>query len=408
MYINSDFTNSLIIQDLDRLVQYNRRASYKHLPSRDTRQLMSLLVNLVKIDRHLFSAVDYRCLATSSYTYELKFPDGIKPTPEEEKYLADLKLRWKQTGMDSARKFIVRSSIAGMGAMQLDWTGYNNLLKHHVKAKKIIPLTEIDYDLDNTGAIKWVDTDTKTQRFTRKDFDPNTTMRVFNNPLTGFEEDFPGGMLRTVMVAVLIKYWDFFTWARNNEKTMIWAEYEPQFEKKLAVILSQLANIGDESFGAFPKGVAVHVLEALKEGAIKSHQAMNDVVNREIHLVICGQYSMVDPKAGNGYAQSKVSYDVSEEVTFSDLDKIEEVIDRDYLVHDFTLNMGEPRNGYPVLEHNRLYIHDRESQARMVTDYINANIPMHKKDVYDSLNFQRIDSTTPPEDIVTSVKQIGG
>lgn len=196
MFINYDLQNSLLVQDISVVSKYLKKANQKHLSSRDTRPLISLLINLPKVDRHLMSLIRYRKLAVSSHTPTIKFADNVKITTTEEKQIAEMKARWMHSKMRSVIDAIMTGRLIGMSNVELDWGGYSDTFHHFVQAKKAIPATELDYDLAITDNLKRVETDTQSQKFTRKDFDRETNITIRDNPLSGFDEDFPGGLLR--------------------------------------------------------------------------------------------------------------------------------------------------------------------------------------------------------------------
>lgn len=398
MFINPDLQDSLLVKDVSTVAKYLKKATQKYPSSRDTRYLISLLINLPKVDRHLMSLIRYRKLAVSSYIPTIKFADNVQITATEEKQLAEMKARWMHSNMHSVIDTIMTGRLIGMGAVKLDWGGYSDTFHHFVQNKTTIPATDLDYDLDYNDNLKLVETDTKSQNFSRIDLDKQTTIIVRDNPLSGFDEDFPGGLLRANLIHIILKYWDFFTWANTNEKYADpprFATYEQHLEKYVPEILQQLAKMGTDSYGAFMKGVDVKILEAIKDGAITSHVELEASVNRGMNLSIAGQYSASDPQKGHSYATSKVGYQISEDVTYDDLVFIEHQISRQYLMNDYLLNYGEPKNGFPILFYQKRKIKDAEAHSRIVTDYIANGIPVHKDDIYPAIDFKKVDADDP-------------
>ena len=243
--------------------------------------------------------------------------------------------------------------------------------------------------------LKHVETDTKTQKFVRTELNKDSHIIIRDNPLSGFDDDFPGGLLRANLIHIILKYWDFFIWANTNEKYADpprFATYEQSLERYVPQIMEQLAKMGTDSYGAFMKGVDVKILEAIKDGAIKSHVELEASVNRGMNLSIAGQYSASDPQKGHSYATSKVGYQISEDVTYDDLVFIEQEISSQYLMHDFLLNYGEPKNGFPILYYQKRKIKDVEAHARIVTDYVANGIPVHKHNIYEDANLIPVDA----------------
>ena len=382
MFINSDLQKRVMVESIEKIVEYYKKAIYIDPKVRDLRYFLSFLTRLPQIDPYLFSLLYYRKQAVESFSYTIKFPDEFVATETEKKQLIEMKERFMKSKMHSLLEISMNGRLMGMSAAKLSWD-HDSAFKHHVIGKKSYNLTELDFDLENDDRLIHVDTDTRTQKATRKSLEPETHFDVRFNPLSGFESDFPGSFLRINFLRVIIKYWDFFAWSKNNEKSMVFANYEAQYKSLINDILAQLENLGEDSIGAFPKGVEVKVLDNLKAEALNSHKELEQSVNRSMALSIAGQYTANDPGEGHSYASSKTGYNISADVTLGDLVFVEQQITNQYLLKDYQLNYSnEPRNAFPKFEFNKRKFTDAEAMARIITDYANAGIEIHKDDVY--------------------------
>jgi|GEM_PF-2621026 len=382
MFINSDLQKRVMVESIDKIVEYYKKAIYIDPKVRDLRYFLSFLTRLPQIDPHLFSLIYFRKQAVQSFSYTIKFPDEYIPTESEKKQIMEMKERFAKSKLHSLIETSMNGRLMGMSAVKLMWE-HDGIYKHHIANKKSYHLTELDFDLESDEKLIFVETDTKTQKSKREPIDTETHFDVRFNPLSGIENDYPGGFLRVNFLRVIIKYWDFFAWSKNNEKSMIYAKYDEQFKARLNEIMEQLYNIGENSVGAFPKGVDVNVLDSLKSETLNSHKELEQSVNRSTSLSIAGQYTATDPGDGHSYAASKVGYNIAADVTLSDLVFAEQQISNQYLMKDYQLNYAsEPRNAFPKFEFNKRKFTDAEAMARIITDYANAGIPVVKDDVY--------------------------
>ena len=390
MFINSDLQKRVMLSTLEEALAYFKKAVQQDLRVRDTRYFLSFLTRLPQVDQHLFSLIYFRKQAVQSFPYTIKFPDEFKPSEEEKKQLVEIKYRWEKSQLHSLLDVAMNGRIFGMSGINLEWD-HSNTERHFVSGKKSFPLPDLDYDLDDDDKLVYIDTDTRSQRMKRKDFNqvPGHNFLVRYNPMSGIESDFPGGFVRINFINTLIKYFDFFNWSKKNEKSLVWAEYEERFKSWMNEILTQLNNLGENSTGAFPKGVDVKVLDHLKDSALNSHKDLNTLINRAMSLSIAGQYTATDPGDGHSWAASKVGYDISANVTLGDLVFVEHQISNQYLIEDYKKNYSEePRNAFPIFEFKKRKFDDQESRARIITDYIANGIPVTEEDAYTNVGLK--------------------
>ena len=387
MFINSDLSQRLMVDGLEKVLDWYKRAISIDTKVRDTRYFMSLLKRLPSVDQHLFYNIYFRKQALHAYSYTIKFPSEFTPSSSELKQLAEIKTRWEKAYMHSLIDTSMNGRMIGLAAVQLQWenTPYGNM----VSKKKSYQPDDLDIDLEDDDLISIIDTDTRTQRYQRRAIDDNTNFYIRYNPMQGFENDYPGAFIRINFLLSLIKYWDLFNWSRKNEKSLTFAQYEERFKAYLGEILTQLGNIGDNSVGAFPKGVEVKVLEQLNQAQVSSHKELQEYIDRAISLTISGQSTAANPDGGHSYAASKIGFQIAANVTYGDLVFTEKEISNQYLVHDYLANYTEPRNAYPIFEFKKYVVGDSESRGRLMTDYVANGIPVHSEDLYDSVGLRR-------------------
>lgn len=388
MFINSDLNKTLMISTLTKFVEWYKKAIQYDVKSRDTRYLMSLLARLPQIDQNLFLSIHFRKQAAYKFRYSIKFPQEIIPSDAEKKQLNEMKLRFEKSKMHTLIDVTMNGRLIGASAAWLQW-GHDDALGDYVINKESLPPADLDYDLADDDKLAWVDTDTATQNATRKSFDKESVFLYRYNPMSGLDNDFPGGFIRINMLLVLLKYWDLFSWSKKNERSLTIAQYEEKYANRISEIIAQLNNIADTSAGAFPKGVDVKQLELLQQAQIDSHVQFQALIDKTVALTICGQTGAGDSTQGGSLAKAKVGYDIAADVTSGDLAAIEREITAQYIMQDYILNYKEPKNAYPEF----VFLDDRgadtEKQSRIVSDYFANGIPVSVEDTYDKCGLIR-------------------
>lgn len=389
-YSNPDLQDSLL-PTLEQLKRYVRRATTINPRWRDVRPLMSYLKRLAQADLNLLGLLQTRKLAVLGFGYTIAMPDGAKASPEEEKRLREIRSRFVRSRIAALFNVAMNGRLFGMSAARLTWNtvGKETL----IVAKKNLELTDLDYDLEDASALIEVSTDTNTQLFSRSPIDQDTHLVVRYNPLEGIDNDFVGSFMRTNMIYVWLKYFDYFNWARGNEKfadPMVWASYRKGAEDdEIDKVVEGLEKLGTDSRAAFSDDVKIQLIESLRTGAVASHKEMIDSINREQAISILGQtLTSVAPQVGS-FALGKVHNFVRQDIMWADILFIQEILSQWYARKDYELNYGEPANGFPVFQFLTDEAQDFESNARMIADLRAADVKLKLDEVYARTGFTK-------------------
>ena len=388
MFINSELNKTLMISTLTKFVEWYKKAIQYDVKSRDTRYLMSLLARLPQIDQNLFSCIYFRKQAVNKFRYTIKFPQEIIPSETEKQQLNAMKLRFEKSKMHTLIDVVMNGRIIGASAAWMEW-GHDSALGNYIVNKESLPPADLDYDLTDDDKLAWIETDTTTQKAERKSFEKESVFLYRYNPMSGFDNDYPGGFIRINMLLVLLKYWDIFSWSKKNERSLTIAQYEEKYANRISEIIAQLNNIADTSAGAFPKGVDVKQLELLQQAQITSHIEFQSLIDKTVSLTINGQSGAGDSTQGGSFAKAKVGYDIAEDVTSGDLAAIEREITSQYIIEDYVKNYKEPKNAYPQFAFLDDRGADTEKQSRIVSDYFANGIPVSVEDAYDKCGLIR-------------------
>jgi phage gp29-like protein len=389
-YKNSDLTNSLL-PTLEQLRRYIRSANNIDKRYRDPRALMSTLQRLLQTDLNLLGLVQTRKLAVLGFDYTITLPEGMTPSAEEEKRIVAIKNRFTRSKMNSLFNAVMNGRLFGFSATRLIWENTNN--ETVVAKKQGYDLTELDFDLDNDDALIYLNTNTNTQLFGRTPLDPETHVIVRYNPLEGVEKSFVGSFMRTNMLYSWIKYYDYFNWAKGNEKfadPMVWASYRKGAQNdEISAVVNGLEKLGTDSRAAFSDDVKLQLLESMRTGSVSAHKELVETIKAEQAVSILGQTLTTDIQGKGSFAAAKVHNFVRADIMWSDLIALQDVISEQYLIQDYMKNYGEPAQAFPVFKFNTDEVEDSEANARTFAELRSADPSMKfvRSELYKKTGF---------------------
>ncbi len=388
VYINGDLIRNLL-PDISRLKDYLQYANDPDRKSRDVRPLMSVLQRLPQADLWLVGLLQTRKYAVLGYNHTITMPEGMKTPPQEEKRIAEIKARFRKSKIRTTFSTAIMARLFGMSAARLVWKNiepYGQLVTEIRKYN----LTELDKDENSIEGLVKVG-EPGIGQMTISALDPDTHIQCYDNPLEDIQQDYVGGVMRTVMFPVLLKYLDLFNWARQNEKwgdPTFWASYKPGTDKtEIDALLTGLAALARDNYGAFSDNVTVKLLEATRTGMTDMHQKFQDAVNKEISIGILGQTLTTDVGSVGSKAAAQVHDFVRKDFLWSDIMRVEQVITEQYVQQDYRLNYGEPADAYPEFHFMTDETPDFESNARVIGELLTSNVALKKSEVYAKTGF---------------------
>lgn len=396
MYNNPELISKILPETIGKVKDWNKLANYTDLQYRDVRKLMSLLKRIVEADRYLFGLFQTRKLAILGFDYKIDFPTEFQKSETEEKQLEQIRLRYQTAKIRKLGDTIINGRFFGMAAVRLFWTNtasYGTI----VTKKQDYDLTELDIDFESDGLV-FIETNKNDETFRRKKFEnPEGHIFIRYNPIAGIDSYYVGSIARVNMIYCLLKYWEFWNWSKNNEKfadPLIYALYKTGSDKKeVQPILEGLAKLGTDSYAAFSDNVKINLLEAMRNSSAEAHKALIDQINTEMAVSVLGQQLTTEIGKVGSFAAAKVANFVRQDYLYADLLDAQDAFNQ-YLIADYRLNYGEPRNGFPVFTYILDEKEDFESNARIIAELKLAGIPMKKDEIYTKTGF-----TTPtPED----------
>jgi phage gp29-like protein len=275
--------------------------------------------------------------------------------------------------------------LFGMSAVRLTWEN-DKIYGTRVSKAKHLELTELDFSYDDSNSLDQITTSTLSGNFTRKPLDNDVHLFVRYNPLQGILDDYPGSIMRTNMIYVLLKYLDYINWASANEKysdPLRFAQYKKGASKEeIATIMSGLDKLGQDSYAAFSDDVKVEFLEALRSGIVNMHQEFVSAVNTEMSISVLGQTLTTDVNKIGSFAAAKVHNFVRQDILWGDIILFQNILSEQYIQKDFIENFGEPKNAFPIFRFKTDEVQDYESNTRVIAELRDAGIALRKEEVY--------------------------
>jgi len=399
MYIPGHLKSNQLPTTIGKVKTWNRQANYTDdFKLRDVRPLMAFLKRLPQADRYLFGLFQTRKLAILGFEHTIAFPEEFQVSENDERRLNELKTRFRLSKIQDLGEDIINGRLFGMSCVRLIWDNTPGL-GTHVTKKQRYDLTELDIDLESDGLV-YIETDTNGVP-TRKQFEnPEQLIQIRYNPFTGIDQYYVGGIARINMIYVLLKYWDFHNWSKNNEKysdPMIYAQYRQGTDKKkeIPTILAGLAKLGTDSYAAFSDQVQIKLLEAQRYSTAQAHQSLIDQINKEMAISVLGQQLTTEVGKIGSFAAAKVANYVRQDYLYADMIAVADGFNQ-YIRKDWELNYGKAAV-YPEYKWKLDEREDYEANARVIAELMTAresadSLPLKRSEVYEKTGF------TIPED----------
>ncbi len=394
-YKNGDLYNSLL-PTIVQMQRYIQRANNTTQQYRDPRPLMSTLQRLMQVDLNLLGLVGTRLDAVLGFESSITMPDGYAPDTAEQQQLVEMNNRFRTSKMRALLRTVMIGRLFGASAVRLVWGNTANGTA--VVKKQKYDLTELDFDVLNDDGLIYLNTNTNNGLLTQSPIDPETHIVVRYSPLDGIEKNYIGSLMRTNMILSWIKYYDYWNWAKANEKfadPMIWASYRKgSQDTEVNAVIAGLEQLGTDARAAFSDDVKLQLLEAQRSGSMSAHKELVETIKSEQAISILGQTLTTDLQNKGSKAAASVHNLVRSDIMWSDLLALQEIISDQYCVQDFQKNYGEPKNAFPVLRFHTDETEDTEANARIFaeTKSADANFKFKRDEFYRKINF------TPPQE----------
>lgn len=396
MYKNPDLRSKLT-PTLAQLANYIKLAKADD-SSRDTRPLLSWLSFLPQVDQHILGLIQTRKLALLGFQYRIDVAEGIKPSENDRKRIAEIMARFKASKISSLFNAIMNGILFGMSAVHLQWEN-DAFLKSRVKEKVMLDLTELDVNPKDASELLYVKTDSKTNNFFTSELNPEEYLIVRYNPLDGVDNNFLGSLAQANMLYVWLKYDDMFNWAKANNKfgdPTIWATYMSGATKEEILKVEEgLDALSNASRAAFSDKVKLQLLEAQRASIADMHDKLISTIKNEMSISYLGQTLTTDIGDVGSRAAAQVHNFVRMDYLWGDIIFFENVLSDQYVTRDFALNYSNTEPCPYVFRFNTDEIGDTEVNSRVLLNAKDAGLKIKVTEAYRKTGFTQPDEQEP-------------
>jgi len=347
------------------------QAADKQDDARDTRPLMSCLMRVAESSHRIVGNIGTRRAALAAFDWELEPLPGIA---QDDQRLIAAYLRLRRV-IDEAISYHTDTPAYGVYCCELQWT-YDGTVQVPSIGRRYLPV-EIErgegrtlWQVAQEGAVQRMPLDTETPGVLLWDVD---------------EKFHRGGFLRTLLYPQLTAgiAWQEWTQFSQRLKGMIIArleEWATDDDKKAAVesLRGMLAN----DFTVGSKAVNYEMMTPDSYLGATAYKDLITQIDDATSVVILGQSGTTQlPPNGGSRAALQVMQLVSADVFYTDMTRMEKMIQRQVVEADALTNLGNPIAPWRFrfkLEQEK----NPESYARIIVDYLAANIPIRESEVY--------------------------
>lgn len=375
MYLPSELKRSTFpsIAGANRAIQKADKSG----DDREARDLHSILFYMLNNDSELYSAVNVRKVAMTSFSW------SIKP-PEEDKNPVDsdlIRLHLADCINEFIRSFW-KVPILGIYAAVLNWERPVNAWIPAI-VKEYQPY-ELNWNID-ADSIETYDEEGRKSRLITNDV---------NNFIVATSGEVPGGVLRRVMFDRILRHETLKDYANFNaglkglvDTTVADTADENQVEEAKTA----LATIHQNNFAVHSEDVRMEFKEFVSPQGSNSYIALIEKLDRTTNKAINGQANATElPKAGGSYAALQVLRMVSSDIVFDDFLTCEALVNEQIVLPYWRLNKDASATRCPYkfaftwTEEQNPY-----ERLQIAETVLSAGLPVMAIDIYEATGLTR-------------------
>lgn len=374
MYIYSPLTKRLFpdFKDASKAVQSAARSG----DARDTRPLMACLMRVAEASPRVVGNLETRRTALEAFDWALDPDPGIQP--DDPKLLAARERI--RSAADEAISYHTDTPAYGIFCAQLAWTFDPEIAAQRPSITHRFAPVEIErgegrtinqvsqegtlvrtpINIEGSGEYLW-DIDSKYAR---------------------------GGLLATILFLQIMadKGWQQWTKYSERLKGMVLGKLEEWAgDDDKAAVVETLKNMLISDFAVGSKAASYELMTPVNYLGATSYKDFIAAIQEATSVVILGQSGTTQlPANGGSRAALQVLQLVRADILYSDMIRMERMLQNQLVDADAQINLGLMRAPWRFrfsIEQEQ----NRESNARIITDYLNAGIPVRKADVYGSV-----------------------
>jgi len=344
------------------------KADYSEDNLRDIRELMSILERLSIANPKLAGYILTRRTAVSSYDWTI---NGTDPEKSE---LA--KKRLKKI-INRLLHYNINAALYGAFICELVWLN-DDVLGFVPSIKKVFKPYEVEKTDNEVFIIET--TNTNAAGFNRLPLPDKINYLYLTD-----ESEWVGGALRSIVYNEILRNDMILEWANFNRKIKGLIQGLAHEDEK-ADAGAALDSFIKEGFALTSKDVEFKVNSMTDYKGLTSFKELINKLEEDVAIAILGQSNTNQlPANGGSRAAIKELNLIRADIAFSDIQRVESLINDQLIKSDYKMNYGSFESDY---EFNFIFneAQDIEANARVVEIGIRNGIPLSKNEVYNKLN----------------------
>lgn len=345
---------------------------------RESRDLHSILFYILNNDSELFSAVNVRKVAMTSFSWNIKAPEN----QENPRIDADLiKLHLENCINEFIRSYW-KIPILGIYAANLNWQRFDDYWIPKIE-KEIY-----SYDLN------WNSQRENIEVYNENGDKSKLISGDLNNFICATSGEIPGGVLRRVLFDRILRHETLKDYANFNAglKGLIdVALSDTGDEGQISEARAALSTIHKSNFAVHGEDVRMEFKEFVSPQGANSFISMIEKLDKTTSKAINGQANATElPKYGGSYAALQVLRMISSDIVFDDFLSCEAIINEQILLPYWKLNFDSGARKSPY-KFAFIWTEEQNSFERLqiAEVLLNAGLPVMAMDVYEATGLSR-------------------
>lgn len=383
------FLKENLYPSFEQCKKAEQKAEIDDPKTRDTRELMAILMRLVEANPRLRGHILTRRTALSSFTWDI-----VPYETTDEQRATDAQTRLRKA---VARIISNHTDSPLFGAMVLEMT-WEKLQQGSVPTK-ITRLLPVQIEQAQTG-----------MEIAKVNLEPEKVRTPLDTPqkyiIDTYSDGNVGGTLRGLMRQQVLLDMQYKGYAEFNKRLKgilrgTWKEATDEINKQTT--LDAIKNVGANDYAATDDSIVIELIEAVSKGGHAAYNELIDRLNANTAIAVLGQANTAEITGTGSRAALQVLKMISADIMYEDMQRAENVINEQLLTYDFQLNYDINALEAPYkFSFNWHEENDVLSEAQVIREVLAAGVPLPKNEVYNRIGYtmpeagtEVIGATTP-------------
>ncbi len=369
------FLKDNLYPSFEQCKKAEQKAENEDPKSRDTRELMSILMRCVDANPRLRGHILTRRTALSSFSWDI-----VPYETTDEQRALDAKSRLRKA-ISRVIQHHTDSPLFGASVLELTWEA-TAIGSVPTKIRRLLPV-EVEQPLTGSTEVAKLSLDSDKTRT------PLTASQKYI--IDVYSDSTVGGALRTILRQQVLLDMQYKGFAEFNKRLKgilsgRWKEGTDEGNKQ--VTLDAIKSVGTNDYAATDDSVIIELIEAVSKGGHAAYNDLIDRINANTAIAVLGQANTSELGANGSRAALQVLKMISADIMWEDMQRVESVINEQLLTYDFQLNYDVNAIEAPYsFQFNWHEDKDRLVEAQVVREALAAGIPLAKAEVYQHIGY---------------------